>query len=89
MIYLGSRYETAEVQYVLDGRALTTRPTVMRGALTQTPAQIIYRWVEDDRVDLLGQRYAGRPDEWWRVLDLNPELIDPLSAVPGQSVTVQ
>ena len=89
MIYLGSRYENAPVQYVLDGRSLTTRPTVMRPLLPAGRPYVTYRWRDGDRVDLLGERFSTSSTEWWRILDINPELIDPLSAVPGQTVVVR
>lgn len=42
-----------------------------------------------ERPDLLGQRYYGDPEQWWRVADLNP-VMDPrdLTAHPGRVIEV-
>lgn len=42
-----------------------------------------------ERPDLLGQRYYGDPEQWWRIADLNP-VLDPrdLTAHPGRVIDV-
>lgn len=89
MIYLGSRYENADVQYVLDGRSLTTRPTALRGPQPMFPASEIYRWRQGDRVDLVGKAFSQRASLWWTIFDNDPENIDPLSLTPGKVVVVR
>jgi hypothetical protein len=44
---------------------------------------------DGERPDLLGQRYVGDPEQWWRIADLNP-VIDPrdLTAHPGHTIAV-
>lgn len=89
MIYLGSRYQSTEVQYILDQRSGSTRPTVLRANVrTATPSQV-YRWRERDRVDTIGKRFSGKSVDWWQVMDRNSENIDPLSIAIGASVVVK
>lgn len=42
-----------------------------------------------ERPDLLGQRYLGNPEQWWRIADANPAL-DPreLTDEPGRKISV-
>lgn len=89
MIYIGSRYETAEVQFILDGRSLETRPTVLPYPQSIPVASEVYRFRAGDRMDIIGKTFAGRASEWWRLMDLNPETIDPLSVLPGEAIVVR
>lgn len=89
MIYLGSRYEDADIQYVLDGRMQSTRATAFR----TNPAEEIttnryWWWREDDRIDSLATRYYGSPEQWWRIMDANPEFIDPQSIPVGTKIRI-
>jgi hypothetical protein len=89
MIYIGSRYENSEVQFILDGRQLTTRPTVSRGAVLPPSPAVVYRWADGDRPDILGKRFTDKAAHWWQVMDLNTEVIDPLAFRPGMGVVVR
>lgn len=89
MIYIGSRYETADIQFILDSRTMTTRPAVMRTVPPPRTPSMVYRWVDGDRPDTLGKRFADKPINWWQVMDLNPETIDPLALRPGMGVVVR
>ena len=42
-----------------------------------------------DRPDLLGRRYYGDPEQWWRIADANP-VLDPreLTAEPGRTIAI-
>ncbi|MGP3999969.1 hypothetical protein [Streptomyces sp. 8N706] len=42
-----------------------------------------------ERPDLLGHRYLGSADQWWRIADANP-VLDPaeLTAEPGRTIGV-
>lgn len=89
MIYLSSRYANAPVEYVLDGRSLTTRPTVMRDPFPIPTPTEVYRWREGDRVDMVGKAFASKAANWWTIMDRNGEIIDPLGFTPGNSVYVR
>jgi nucleoid-associated protein YgaU len=45
-------------------------------------------WVETDRLDNLSLRYLGKPNLWWRIADINPELVDPFSIEPGTPLRI-
>lgn len=88
MIHLTSRYVDADVSFVLDARSGTTRPTAMRPALSVPAPSQIYRWRRGDRLDTLGKQMTGKAGRWWQIMDLNPDVIDPLGIRPGDSMVV-
>jgi hypothetical protein len=40
-----------------------------------------------DRLDHLGQRYYGKPHQWWAIADANPEFTSPLALLGLDPVT--
>jgi hypothetical protein len=61
----------------------------MRGPVpARTPRQI-YRWRQGDRIDELGTRFTDKPQNWWQIIDRNPDIIDPLSIAHGQAVVIK
>ena len=83
MILEGSRYQTAQLVRVVDA-AGKYHPTIFRSVATQTTqAYTTYVWQDFDRLDILAAKYLGDPELYWMILDLNPEIMDPLSITPG------
>jgi hypothetical protein len=89
MIFVGSRYEDADVFPVVTRRAASSSLAVMRtvGELSdvETPSRR-YVWRAGDRLDLLAAREFGDPGDWWRALDANLAVLNPLDLVPGVKV---
>jgi hypothetical protein len=93
MIYVGSRYEKEPVEYQVEGKNGTTRPTVMRTVSAQSlvkraDASKTVRWNPAFRIDQIGDRITGDPERWWRVMDANPELLNPWNIKPGTVVFI-
>jgi hypothetical protein len=88
MISLDSRYAEADISFVLDPKAKTTRVTVFRSAPEDTATYRVHRWSDGDRWDFLAQEYLDAPTDWWRILDANPQIIDPTSMTPGMTVYI-
>lgn len=88
MIYLGSRYEDADIAYVLDGRVGTTRATAFRSPVEVETDVRYWFWREEDRIDVIATRYYGEPDLWWRIADANPEILDPLNIPIGTKIRI-
>lgn len=88
MISLQSRYADADVAFVLDPKTQTTRATAFRVAEEVTVTYRVHRWAEGDRWDFLAQEYLDAPTEWWRILDANPQIIDPTTVAPGTTVYI-
>ena len=87
MIIIGSRYEVGDIVPVRTPRSSTAAVTVLRPALESgdEPQQYLH-WTEGDRLDLLSERKYGTPREWWRVLDVNGRILNPLDLRPGVKV---
>jgi hypothetical protein len=47
-----------------------------------------YTWLSDDRLDKLANDRLGNPDFWWKILDVNPEIIDPFNIPPGTTLRI-
>lgn len=91
MIYLRSRYAESEIEYILDSRTGTSQATVLREAPEQDLAPQygrVYFWREGDRLDYLAYEFFGTSLEWWRILDANPEILNPSQIRPGTAVRI-
>lgn len=87
MIFAGSRYANHTVAFSADG-TLTVLRKVSRGS-REFPFRY-YTAVESDRLHGLGYRFLGKDEDWWRVADANPEVLDPftLTSRPGGQLRV-
>lgn len=85
MIVKKSRYEDAHLRVVP-----TSPETVMvkRRFPVSRARESHVVWKQGMRLDLLAARLFGNPDEWWRILDLNPHILSPTDLRPGMIVTV-
>lgn len=83
MIYLDSRYVDGRLFKAWHARKQEYHLTVFRTWPTNFQSYFIYEWVENDRLDLLATKFLGAPSLWWKILDFNPEVIDPFNIEPG------
>jgi hypothetical protein len=77
MIYTNSRYADGAVLKALDPRTDEYRLSVYRVFPKQKSEFYLYTWVQGDRIDLVANLTLGSPSFWWKIMDLNPEIIDP------------
>ena len=78
MIYEGSRYENAVVlrTQAADGESRPTVYSVPPSVYNGMPYRShVVR--EGDRYDVLASQLWGDPELWWRIADVNPELLYP------------
>lgn len=47
-----------------------------------------YTWVYGDALPTLADRYCGGAKYWWEIMDINPEITDPLSITPGTVIRI-
>lgn len=94
MIFIGSRYEQEDVQYLLDARSNVTRPTVMRNNSQLRLKQLSSRgrntatWNSSFRVDQVATELVKDPERWWEIIDLNPDILNPWNIPPATQVVV-
>lgn len=45
-----------------------------------------YTWKFGDSLANLGYKYQNIPQYWWKLMEINPEITDPFSIIPGQVI---
>ena len=88
MIYSDSRYAKGKVLKVQDARNKVYRLAVYRVFPTNRTGFFNYTWVEGDRIDLISDKFLGSPTFWWKIMDYNPEIIDPFSIPVGETIRI-
>lgn len=88
MIYLDSRYSDSRLYRALDSRTGKYNVTVLRQYPVYETGYFLYEWKETDRLDTLALRYLGSPALWWKIMDMNPEIIDPLNIKLGTQLRI-
>lgn len=81
MITALSRYEYSPV--VLDDGAVTaSRKTVSDVSV------FLYTLKYGDTLESLAAKLYGDPGQWWRLADVNPQVVFPLDIAPGTEIRV-
>lgn len=88
MIFLDSRYIDGRLYKARDSRNNTVQVSVFREFPTESSNYFVYTWVETDRLDNIANKFLGSPLLWWRILDFNPEIIDPSTISPGTDLRI-
>jgi len=47
-----------------------------------------YTWVDGDSFGALAKVYLGNSKYWWEILEINPEIIDPINIAPGTVIRI-
>lgn len=88
MIYADSRYANGKVLTVEDPRNGDYRAAVYRKFPRVRSNFYYYTWVEGDRIDIISERLLGSPFFWWKIMDFNPEVLDPFSIPIGTDIRI-
>jgi hypothetical protein len=77
-IFRGSRYEGAIIDYFSLEQNGDSNPVLFYtmsdiGTIEYTE----YEWKDGDRLDLIANKFYGRSNYWWFILENNPEIRDP------------
>lgn len=83
MIFFDSRYIDSEIRRAQDSRNGKIRFAVYREWPNVNTQFFYYEWVEGDRIDAVAERFYGSAVFWWRVLDANPDILNPITIAPG------
>jgi nucleoid-associated protein YgaU len=83
MIYTDSRYATGSIKYVNDSRLNQNQLAVYRAFPVATYKFMTYTWTSEDRIDLVASEFLGSPNLWWKIMDINPEVVNPFAIDPG------
>jgi nucleoid-associated protein YgaU len=88
MIYTDSRYATGVVDYANDSRLNTNNISVYRVFPTAGYRFLTYTWTSEDRIDVIATQFLGSSNLWWKIMDINPEIISPFSITPGTVIRI-
>lgn len=88
MIYSDSRYASGKIFTANDSRNGLNRTTVYRIYPTAQSNFYYYTWVENDRIDAVANDLLGSPLLWWKIMDFNPEVIDPFDIGVGTTIRI-
>jgi hypothetical protein len=88
MIYADSRYANGKVLTVEDPRNGDYRTAVYRKFPRVRANFYYYTWVEGDRIDIIANNLLGSPFFWWKIMDFNPEVLDPFSIPIGTDIRI-
>jgi hypothetical protein len=75
MIYVDSRYADGNVISVETNNGSSI--AVLREFPEQASGFYSYVWREKDRIDMVAHTLLGSASLWWRIMDFNPEIINP------------
>ena len=86
-LYRSSRYaddNARDIMLVKDDGSQTR--TVYRRPPTQPAGTSFYVWRSGDRIDRVAAWAVGDPQQAWRILDINPEVLNAHSIEPGTRI---
>jgi hypothetical protein len=88
MIYTDSRYSTGTIIKAQDARTETYRLGVYRNFPNVKFSFYYYTWVAGDRIDVVSHHLLGSAVYWWKIMDANPEIVDPFSIPIGSTIRI-
>jgi hypothetical protein len=83
MIVSDSRYVTGLVTPQPD-KTVTVRRLFPRIGTEY----VLYTWKSSDRIDRVAANFLGKPQYWWRIMDINPLVQDPHDIQPGEQIRI-
>lgn len=88
MIFSDSRYVDGSLAKIYRAFSNTYEQTVYREWPSYNVDFFYYTYTEIDRIDELAATYLGSPDLWWRIMDINPNLLNPFEIPAGTQVRI-
>lgn len=88
MIYTDSRYAKGLILKAQDARTGDYKMTVYRKFPKVRTEFYNYTWVEHDRIDVVSNTLLGSPAHWWKIMDFNPEVMDPFNIPVGTVIRI-
>lgn len=83
MIFTSSRYATGTIFKAFDPRDGEWYTTVFRNYPKEYVSFYTYVWKERDRPETVAARTLGNPEMWWKIMDYNPEILNPFDIPVG------
>lgn len=86
MIYKGSRFEGANLLYDVANETHYVAPVDTN--FDGSPQDLVYQFKEEDRLDLLANKFYGDPQKHWIILYANPEFMNELEISVGDILVI-
>ena len=87
-IYLDSRYADGPLFKARDPRTGDYIATVFREWPSYSLPFFTYEVTEIDRIENISVKFLGNSQLWWKIMDLNPEVLNPFSIAPGTELRI-
>lgn len=87
-IYLDSRYADGPLFKAYDGRTTRTVTSIYRTWPVLASRFLVYEVNEVDRIENLAVHFLGKSELWWKIMDLNPEVLNPFDIPPGTMLRI-
>lgn len=88
-IYLGSRYETATVDFLSLTPGGDAAPVIFyRFSGLGKMTYLEYTWKAGDRLESLAMKFYRDPEYWWIIAEANPEVIDIQNIPAGTTLRI-
>jgi hypothetical protein len=88
MIFTDSRYAKGKLVSLYKNSSKQSVPTLFRKFPKATSDYFLYVWKETDRIDQISKVFLGSAAKWWRIMDFNPEIIDPFTIATGTTLRI-
>lgn len=88
MIFLDSRYADGILLQTWHAGKSEYHLVVTRELPNYILPYFIYVSVQGDRLDKLASKYLGNSSMWWKILDINPEIVNPQDINPGTQLRI-
>jgi hypothetical protein len=88
VIYADSRYADGTLVQNYLTKDDTYHVSVFRNFPTSTSTYSQYVWRESDRMDLVAAKLLGDASLWWRIMDFNPQLPNPMDIPVGTAIRI-
>lgn len=83
MIYLDSRYADGPLFIAQEPKSDEYILSVFRQFPTYNTSFYFYQVTENDRIENIAANTLGNPHLWWKIMDINQEVLNPFDLKPG------
>lgn len=88
MIFTDSRYTDSVIYRAQRARDLKHDLVVRRIFPSETSGFFYYTWRERDRIENIAAKLLGDSNQWWKIMDYNPEIIDAINIRVGSTIRI-
>jgi nucleoid-associated protein YgaU len=88
MIYSDSRYIDGDLPVVYREYTKSHEQAVYRTWPSYVVDYSLYTVNEIDRIQGIANQFLGDPELWWRIMDVNPEILNPFQIPAGTTIRI-